>query len=110
MGANRTIIDNGKSTSKERLAWVDGLRILACIMVVTAHACDSFVGQFDTDRVAFLTGVSIGSLMRASVPLFVMMTAVVLLPLRQGTSLESFYRKRVGRLILPLIFWSLALR
>lgn len=78
-------------------------------MVVLSHACDSFVGQFDTNRAAFIAGVSIGSLMRASVPLFVMMTAVVLMPLRRDVTLGAFYRKRVGRLVVPLVFWSLAL-
>ncbi|MBD5346756.1 MAG: acyltransferase [Bacteroides sp.] len=94
---------------REHYAWVDILRVVACFMVVLAHACDAFVGQFDTDRVAFLSGVAIGSLMRPCVPLFVMMTAVVLLPLRSNVSAAMFYRKRVGRLIVPLIFWSLAL-
>lgn len=96
-------------SSRERMAWVDALRVLACFLVVMAHACDPFVGMFDTDRTGFLTGVISSSLTRASVPLFVMMTAVVLLPLRSGVSLGGFYRKRIGRIALPLIFWSLAL-
>ncbi len=94
---------------REHYAWVDILRIAACFMVVLAHACDAFVGQFDTDRSAFLSGVAIGSLMRASVPLFVMMSAVVLMPLRRPTPVGAFYCKRIGRLVVPLIFWSLAL-
>lgn len=91
------------------MAWVDALRVLACFLVVMAHACDPFVGMFDTDRTGFLTGVISSSLTRASVPLFVMMTAVVLLPLRPGTTLRGFYRKRIGRVVVPLIFWSLVL-
>ncbi len=92
-----------------RLAWVDILRVLACVMVVVSHACDAFVGQFDADRTMFLTGVTIGSLMRPSVPLFVMMTAILIMPLKPGTGLGAFYRRRIGRIIVPLIFWSLAL-
>lgn len=94
---------------RQHYAWVDILRVLACFMVVLAHACDAFVGQFDTDRTAFLSGVAVGSFVRASVPLFVMMSAVVLLPLRRPTSVVDFYKKRIGRLILPLIFWSVVL-
>ena len=48
-------------------------------------------------------------LMRASVPLFVMMTGVLLLPVGQGYDLVSFYRKRIGRILPPLVFWSVAL-
>lgn len=104
-----TGVPEATAGARGHIAWVDTLRILACMMVVLAHACDAFVGQFESDRGAFLSGVAIGSLMRASVPLFVMMSAVVLMPLREPVSASAFYRKRIGRLIVPLVFWSLAL-
>lgn len=91
----------------ERIGWVDLLRVLSCFMVVFAHCCDPFVAQFDQDRASFLTGVFAGSLVRSSVPLFVMMTGVLLLPVQTG--MTDFYRKRIGRIIVPLIFWSIAL-
>lgn len=97
------------ASASARIGWVDWLRVLACVMVVFAHCCDGFVAQFDTDRSAFLTGVFFGSLFRPSVPLFVMMTGVLLLPLRPSDSLSTFYHKRIGRVVTPLVFWSLAL-
>lgn len=104
-----TVRQPSAALEREHYAWVDILRIMACFMVVLAHACDAFVGQFDTDRSAFISGVAIGSLMRASVPLFVMMSAVVLMPLRRPVSVSRFYSRRIGRLVVPLIFWSLML-
>lgn len=93
-----------------RIGWIDYLRVLACFMVVLSHACDAFVGQFDNDYTAFVTGTAIGSLMRPSVPLFVMMTGALLLPVPAGgASVHAFYRRRVGRIVWPLIFWSLLL-
>lgn len=93
-----------------RIGWVDVLRVLACFMVVLSHACDAFVGQFDNDRVAFLTGTGIGSLVRPCVPLFVMMTGVLLLPIgKRDESLNAFYRHRLGRMVWPIVFWSLML-
>ena len=94
---------------RDHQTWIDLLRVIACALVVLAHCCDSFVGAFDTDRTAFLSGAAIGSLARPSVPLFVMMTAVLLLPLPDRTTLRAFYRKRIGRIMPPLIFWSIAL-
>lgn len=94
---------------QEKIGWIDLLRVLACFLVVFSHSCDAFVAQFDADRASFLTGVSFGSLVRASVPLFVMMTGVLLLPVAPGYNLVSFYRKRVGRVLSPLVFWSLVL-
>ena len=94
---------------RENIGWIDMLRILAAFLVVFAHCGDGFVAQFDSDRASFLTGVWAGSLMRPSVPLFVMMTAVLLLPLKASTDTIGFYRKRIGRIVVPLIFWSLML-
>ena len=92
---------------RENIGWIDILRILAAFLVVISHCGDGFVAQFDNDRASFLTGVWAGSLMRPSVPLFVMMTAVLLLPVKAATA--QFYRKRIGRIVVPLIFWSLLL-
>lgn len=92
---------------QSRFGWIDLLRTVACLMVVLAHCCDPYVAQFDADRTSFLSGALIGSLMRPSVPLFVMMTGVLLLPVRDG--LGAFYRKRVGRILTALVFWSLTL-
>lgn len=96
-----------ETTTKEHLGWIDLLRVLACFLVVLSHCCDPFVAQFDADRSAFLTGMFTGSTVRCCVPLFVMMTGVLLLPVQTGMS--AFYRKRIGRIALPLVFWSLAL-
>lgn len=92
---------------KERIAWVDLLKIIACFLVVFSHNCDPYVAVFDSDRSTFLAGVFSGSLTRSSVPLFVMMTGVLLLPTTR--TMLQFYRRRIGRILPPLIFWSAAL-
>ena len=38
---------------------------------------------------------------------FALLTGVLLLPVRTGTG--AFYRKRIGRVLLALVFWSLTL-
>lgn len=91
------------------IGWIDMLRITACFVVVFAHCCDPFVAHFDSNRGMFLTGVFAGSITRPCVPLFVMMTAVLLLPVKSGSTYGSFCHKRIGRLIAPLVFWSIAL-
>ena len=94
---------------KENIGWIDLLRVVACLLVVFSHSCDPFVAHFDTNREMFVTGVFAGSFVRPCVPLFAMMTAVLLLPIRPGTTVNEFYKKRIGRIIKPLVFWSLAL-
>ena len=80
------------------IAWVDFLRILACFLVVLAHCCDPFVGSFD-GSFDFKSGVFIGSLVRPCVPLFAMISGVLLFPVTM--EMGAFYS--------PLVVWSLAL-
>ena len=100
-------LPNPNAPARERIGWVDLLRVTACFLVVFSHCCDPFVGQFDNDRAAFLTGAFSGSFVRCCVPLFVMMTGVLLLPVKTG--LAGFYRKRIGRILAALVFWSVVL-
>jgi surface polysaccharide O-acyltransferase-like enzyme len=92
---------------KENIGWVDAMRVLACFLVVFSHSCDAFIVQFNNDYGTFLQGCALGSLVRPCVPLFVMMTGVLLLPLK-GT-MGEFYSKRLKCIAIPLVFWSLAL-
>ncbi len=107
--ANIAIPTFSPATERQHVGWVDALRVLPCFLVVLAHCCDGMVAQFDTDPAAFYSGVMIGSLVRPCVPLFVMMTGVLLLPISSQYTLRGFYRKRIGRLLWPLVFWSLVL-
>ena len=102
-----TRLPNPNAPARERIGWVDLLRVIACFLVVFSHSCDAFVAVFDSDRATFLQGALAGSFVRACVPLFVMMSGVLLLPVRTGTG--AFYRKRIGRVLLALVFWSLTL-
>lgn len=92
-------------TLRAHIPWLDLLRIVACFLVVVAHSCDFFVGKFDDNRFEFLSGVAWGSLVRACVPLFVMISGVLLLPVRDP--MATFYKKRLSKVIIPLIFWSI---
>lgn len=94
-------------TEKAHFGWVDLLRIIACFLVVVSHSGDPFVAQFDNNPDEFLTGALVGSLMRICVPLFAMMSGVLLLPVKM--EMGEFYSKRAKRILIPLIFWSVAL-
>lgn len=95
------------TNTKEQIGWIDLLRVIACFLVVVAHSCDAFVAQLDTDPSAFLTGTLTGSLVRNCVPLFTMMSGVLLLPVMM--SMTDFYKKRIKRIVIPLVFWSIVL-
>lgn len=93
---------------RETIGWIDLLRVIAIALVVVSHCCDHYTA-FGIDDPEFALGSFVGSLVRPCVPLFAMMTGVLLFPVKRDMSLTSFYRKRIVRIIVPLIFWSLML-
>lgn len=98
---NKTIQPPGAT----HVVWVDYLRIIACLGMVLAHSCDPFVGQFYGNMAEFTTGTWIGSFMRSCVPLFVMVSGVLLLPVKQP--MGQFYARRMSRVLWPLVVWSI---
>ena len=94
---------------KDNYGWVDVLRIVAIFAVVWSHVCDDFIAQFNNDRTQFLTGVYLESIGRPCVTLLVMVSGWLLLPVRGEYSVGGYYRKRIGRILWPLAFWSIVL-
>lgn len=92
---------------KRRLAWIDCMRWLAMFLVVMCHACDPFNCTPDAVKNpdGLFWGAFWGSMLRPCVPLFVMITGALLLPVREE-SLGAFYRKRIPRVLIPLLIWS----
>ncbi len=88
------------------IGWADALRIVACFLVVLSHCCDPYIAAFDGSG-NFVTAVGVGSLMRCCVPLFAMISGLLLFPVNMD--MGAFYRKRLKRVVIPCIVWSLAL-
>lgn len=88
----------------QRLYWVDVLRLVAMLMVIAAHCVDIYNATPQNDPMNSFWGVFIGSLMRPSVPLFAMMTGLLLLPIRESAA--EFYKRRIPRVLIPMVLWS----
>lgn len=93
----------------KRIVFLDYMRVIACFMVIMVHSCEFFF--IDGDRIGirslndgFWVSV-IDSAFRCSVPLFVMISAWLLVPVRGSVS--QFFRKRLVRVVIPFVFWSL---
>ncbi|PSL48080.1 surface polysaccharide O-acyltransferase-like enzyme [Chitinophaga niastensis] len=83
--------------------WMDIVRITACFMVVIAHCCDAFIGNLNIPEDAFWSSFY-GSLVRPCVPLFVMLSGCLLLPMRDTP--RVFLTKRFSRILIPFLIWS----
>lgn len=92
---------------QQHIVWLDVVRFIAMFTVVCCHCTDPF--NFypgtapDIERIK-LWGAIYGALLRPCVPLFVMITGALLLPVRGEASV--FYKKRILRVLWPFLIWS----
>lgn len=92
---------------KQHLVWLDVVRLLAMFTLVCCHCANPF--NWTPEGVPVQEGVKFwgavwGSMLRHSVPLFVMITGSLLLPVRGGVG--TFYKKRISRVLFPFLIWS----
>lgn len=95
------------SISNNRIVWLDVIRCVAMIMVIGVHCIDPFYISPTMRAIPEYThwAAIYGSLLRPSVPLFVMMTGLLLLPVKKQP-LGKFYKKRIYRVLFPFLIWS----
>ena len=95
------------SISDNRIVWLDVIRWVAMIMVIGVHCIDPFYISPTMRAIPEYThwAAIYGSLLRPSVPLFVMMTGLLLLPVKKQP-LGKFYKKRIYRVLFPFLIWS----
>lgn len=98
-------------TGRERLVWCDAMRLLAFFFLLCCHAADPFyaaatyaAGEGTADPELVIWGTRWGSLVRPCVPLFVMLTGVLCLPVKTG--MAQFYGRRIPRVLFPFLIWS----
>ena len=90
------------------LSYGDTLRILACTFVVLIHVSEPFIKEFDSiSRGDWWFCNGIVSLSRSAVPLFLMLSGALLLHPAKIEPVQVFYRKRLHRIGIPLLFWSI---
>ena len=100
---NKTLPNAGN-----HIVWLDVMRFVAMFTVVCCHCADPFnfyTGQIP-DNIGEIKfwGAAYGAFLRPCVPLFVMITGALLLPIKGEASV--FYKKRIPRVLWPFLIWS----
>lgn len=101
---------------KKRIVFLDFVRIFACFLVILVHSSENYYGLAnpgemagpmswlanETDRlwVSVYDGFS-----RMSVPLFIIVSAYLLVPMKEDTSMWEFYRRRFTRILPPMFIF-----
>ena len=104
---------------EDRIVFVDYLRVVACFMVMLVHASENFYGAdasgiagnvslLQTEANRFWVAFFDGGLGRTAVPLFIIISSFLLVPMPSGMSIQSFYKRRFLRILPPMVFFMLA--
>ena len=102
----------------KRIVFLDYVRIFACFLVMVVHASENFYGAAgstdmagpqsylanESDRlwVSIYDGFS-----RMAVPLFMIVSAYLLVPMKEGQTMWQFYRHRFTHILPPFIFFMI---
>lgn len=103
---------------KQRIVFIDYLRVIACFLVMLVHASENFYADVSTGLagpVAFLPNEANrfwvafydGFIARSCVPLFMIASAFLLVPLKDGVTMTQFYKRRFLRVLPPFLVFSL---
>lgn len=92
-------------TVRQPLAWIDTARIAATLAVIAIHVVSPLVTSSDLGP-SWWFGNVIDSAARWSVPGFVMISGALLLHSDLADDPASFYRRRLARILPPLIAWT----
>ena len=100
----------------KRLVFIDYLRVVACFMVMLVHSSENFyaadasglagnVSMLANESNRFWVAFYDGGVARTCVPLFMVVSAFLLVPVKR--SMLGFYRHRALRILPPFIFFLL---
>ena len=104
--------------NKKRIVFIDYIRIVACFLVMLVHASENFYAA-DTSGLAgnvsmlanganrFWVAFYDGGIARTCVPLFMVVSAFLLVPVGEGVTMRQFYKRRLLRILPPMIVFML---
>lgn len=89
-----------------QLDWINNLRVISMYAVIVLHVTSLLLMQYGkVPANQWLVADFYNALSRFGVPVFVMMTGALLL--HRDYELGDFLKRRLGRIIVPFLFWSL---
>jgi len=101
-----------------RIVFVDYIRVIACLLVMFVHASENFYGA-DASGLAgnmsmlaneanrFWAAFYDGGLARTCVPLFMIVSAFLLVPMSPQMGMMDFYKRRFKRILPPMFFFMI---
>ncbi|MCR8557053.1 acyltransferase family protein [Mucilaginibacter sp. BJC16-A38] len=93
-------------TKTQNIDWINNLRIVALYAVIILHSTSLLLQQYGKVSMSdWMVADFLNAIVRFAVPVFVMITGA--LSLGKEYEIGSFLKKRLLRVVVPFLFWSL---
>lgn len=103
---------------EQRIVFIDYIRVIACFLVMLVHASENFyaadasglagnVSLLANEGNRFWVAFYDGFVGRTCVPLFMIVSAFLLVPMKPGQTMMQFYRRRFLRILPPMLAFML---
>ncbi len=104
--------------NQERIVFIDYLKAFAPLLVMLVHASENFYGadssglagsvsMLANEQNRFWVSFYDGAVARTCVPLFMLASAFLLVPMKKGLSMGQFYARRFTRILPPMFVFML---
>jgi surface polysaccharide O-acyltransferase-like enzyme len=94
------------SSKKERIYWIDALRIFANFLVIFIHCTGVDLKPTPFKSTNWKIFHFYNNMLKPCVPLFIMISGVLFLDPKRPITVSSLYKKSIPRLVRSYLFWS----
>ena len=94
-------------TEKNHIAYLEALRLVACILVVGVHVSAFNLEQVPVESLNFKVMNGLDCLSILGVPLFVMISGALFLAPSYEITVKKFYTRKIPRIVFLYFFWLL---
>ncbi len=96
------------SKREAQVLWINNARISAAFIVIFLHVSAGVVlGIQNTNSPYWWIGDIFDSFSKWCIPVFVMISGMLLLDTAKDEPILVFYKRRLSRILIPLIFWTI---
>lgn len=92
---------------KEKIIWIELLRICACFGVIVMHVASHYIKNVSLDSFQYVIFNIYHGLVKFVIPCFIMISGLLYLDKEKKISLGKMYKKYIMPLFIAYIFWSI---
>jgi surface polysaccharide O-acyltransferase-like enzyme len=103
---NQSLMENTNPNKQTWFLYGDALRVIATFFVVVIHTIGVYIYTYSNTYPWWILNI-VDSFTRIAVPLFLCLSGALLLRTDKEEPIKTFYQKRLHKILIPFLFWSL---